>query len=52
MKIARREFAHLAASVAYVPATLRTARAPADPLQPVRILFLIPGYVDKSMPAR
>jgi hypothetical protein len=37
MKIARREFAHLAASVAYVPATLRTARAPAYPLQPVRI---------------
>jgi hypothetical protein len=35
MKIARREFPHLAAGA--FPATLRIARAPAYPLQPVRI---------------
>ena len=37
MKIARREFASLAAGVAQVPATLRTARWLANALQPVRI---------------
>jgi hypothetical protein len=37
MKIARREFPHLAAGVAAFPAVSRIAKARAYPLQPVRI---------------
>ena len=43
MKLPRRQFLHLAAGAAALPALSRTARAQAYPVRPVRLIVMFPA---------
>ena len=51
MKLPRRNFLHLAAGAAALPAVSRIARAQAYPTRPVRIIVGVPpgGGIDMSL---
>src|SRR5262245_24987418 len=52
MKLPRRQFLHLAAGAAALPAVLRIARAQAYPAQPVRIIVGFPAAGGTDITAR
>src|SRR5215472_14247776 len=52
MKLPRRQFLHLAASAAALPAVSRLARAQAYPIRPVRIIVGFPGGSASDTTAR